>query len=32
MLETIISAAELEPADTVVEVGPGLGILTEELV
>ena len=32
VLETIISAAELEPADTVVEVGPGLGILTEELV
>jgi len=32
VLETIISAAELGPADTVVEVGPGLGILTEELV
>ena len=32
VLETIVSAAELGPADTVVEVGPGLGILTEELV
>ncbi|HEY49623.1 MAG TPA: ribosomal RNA small subunit methyltransferase A [Dehalococcoidia bacterium] len=32
VLETITSAAELDPADTVVEVGPGLGILTEELV
>jgi 16S rRNA (adenine1518-N6/adenine1519-N6)-dimethyltransferase len=32
VLETIISAAELGPGDTVVEVGPGLGILTEELV
>jgi 16S rRNA (adenine1518-N6/adenine1519-N6)-dimethyltransferase len=32
VLEKIISAAELEPSDTVIEVGPGLGILTEELV
>jgi len=32
VLETIVSAAELSPADTVVEVGPGLGMLTEELV
>jgi len=32
VLEKIISAAELEPTDTVIEVGPGLGILTEELV
>ena len=32
VLETIVSAAELGPDDTVVEVGPGLGILTEELV
>ena len=32
VLGTIVSAAELEPADTVVEVGPGLGILTDELV
>jgi 16S rRNA (adenine1518-N6/adenine1519-N6)-dimethyltransferase len=32
VLEKIISAAELEPSDTVIEVGPGLGILTGELV
>ncbi len=32
VLETIISASELSPSDVVVEVGPGLGILTEELV
>ena len=32
VLEKIISAAELEPTDTVIEVGPGLGILTGELV
>ena len=32
VLETIVSASELELADTVVEVGPGLGVLTEELV
>jgi 16S rRNA (adenine1518-N6/adenine1519-N6)-dimethyltransferase len=32
VLEKIISAAELEPTDIVIEVGPGLGILTEELV
>jgi len=32
VLEKIISAAELAPSDTVIEVGPGLGILTEELV
>jgi len=31
VLETIIAAAELEPDDLVVEVGPGLGILTKEL-
>jgi len=31
VLEAIISAAGLTPADLVVEVGPGLGILTEEL-
>jgi 16S rRNA (adenine1518-N6/adenine1519-N6)-dimethyltransferase len=28
----IIAAAELQPGDLVLEVGPGLGILTEELV
>lgn len=31
VLEVIISAAELTPTDTVIEVGPGLGILTREL-
>lgn len=32
VLNTIIGSVELTPADTVVEVGPGLGILTGELV
>jgi len=32
VLDKIVSAAELEPSDTVIEVGPGLGILTEELL
>jgi 16S rRNA (adenine1518-N6/adenine1519-N6)-dimethyltransferase len=31
MLQRIISAAELTPDDNVVEVGPGLGVLTREL-
>ncbi|GAG33258.1 unnamed protein product, partial [marine sediment metagenome] len=31
VLETIISAAELKPDDVILEVGPGLGILTREL-
>jgi len=31
VLERILSAAELGPGDIVVEVGPGLGILTEGL-
>jgi len=31
VLRLIISAAELTPADIVMEVGPGLGILTKEL-
>lgn len=31
VLETICSAAELEPEDNVVEVGTGLGVLTEQL-
>ncbi len=30
-LGTILDAAELGPEDTVIEVGPGLGALTEEL-
>ncbi|MFC2033976.1 16S rRNA (adenine(1518)-N(6)/adenine(1519)-N(6))-dimethyltransferase RsmA [Chloroflexota bacterium] len=32
ILELIISAAELTPADIVMEIGPGLGILTSSLV
>ena len=31
VLEAIVAAAELTPADIVVEVGPGLGVLTREL-
>jgi len=31
ILHCIVSAAELTPEDTVVEVGPGLGVLTKEL-
>lgn len=31
MLKLITSAADITPADVVVEVGPGLGILTREL-
>jgi len=31
VLERITSAAELTPADVVIEVGPGLGVLTREL-
>ena len=31
ILQAILDAAELSPKDIVVEVGPGLGILTEEL-
>lgn len=31
VLERILSAAALNPGDTVVEIGPGLGILTEAL-
>ncbi len=31
-LDTIVQAAELTPHDLVVEVGPGLGVLTWELV
>jgi 16S rRNA (adenine1518-N6/adenine1519-N6)-dimethyltransferase len=29
--DTIIEAASLSPGDTVIEVGPGLGVLTEKL-
>jgi len=31
VLSSIASAAELTPADVIVEIGPGLGILTREL-
>jgi len=31
VLELIVSAAELTPTDVVMEVGPGLGVLTKEL-
>lgn len=31
VLEKIIKAAELKKEDTVLEIGPGLGVLTEEL-
>ncbi len=32
VLQQILSASELEPTDTVVEVGPGLGAVTRRLV
>jgi 16S rRNA (adenine1518-N6/adenine1519-N6)-dimethyltransferase len=32
VLGRIVAAADLTPQDTVIEVGPGLGILTQELV
>jgi 16S rRNA (adenine1518-N6/adenine1519-N6)-dimethyltransferase len=32
VLHKIVQAAELAPGDTVIEVGPGLGVLTAELV
>lgn len=31
-LDAIVAAAELQPADRVVEVGPGLGVLTRRLL
>lgn len=31
VLETIIKTAQLDPNDTVFEIGPGLGVLTQEL-
>ncbi|MCX5998366.1 MAG: 16S rRNA (adenine(1518)-N(6)/adenine(1519)-N(6))-dimethyltransferase RsmA [Chloroflexi bacterium] len=31
VLRRVVSAAELTPHDTVIEVGPGLGVLTREL-
>ena len=32
VVNTIIKAAQIEPGDTIVEVGPGLGVVTRELV
>ena len=32
VLKLIVSAAEISPADVIMEVGPGLGVLTRELV
>lgn len=31
-LDSIVAAAELEPGDNVVEIGPGLGVLTRRLL
>jgi len=31
VLESIVAAADLTPEDTIIEVGPGLGVLTREL-
>lgn len=31
-LDTIVAAAELQPGDRVVEIGPGLGVLTRRLL
>ena len=31
-LEAIVNAASIEPTDTVLEIGPGLGTLTDELL
>ena len=31
ILEKVVTAAELTPSDTVVEIGPGLGVLTTQL-
>lgn len=31
VLHSIVSAAQLTPEDTVIEVGPGLGVLTQEM-
>jgi 16S rRNA (adenine1518-N6/adenine1519-N6)-dimethyltransferase len=31
VLEAILDAAELDPSDTIIEVGPGLGVLTGEI-
>lgn len=31
-LDAIVTAADIQPNDTVLEIGPGLGVLTDELV
>lgn len=31
VLEQIVTAADIQPEDTIIEVGPGLGVLTREL-
>lgn len=31
VLETIVKTADIQPTDTIVEIGPGLGVLTREL-
>ena len=31
-LQTIVDAPDLKPKDTVVEIGPGIGVLTKELL
>lgn len=31
VLEQIVAAANIQPTDTIVEIGPGLGVLTREL-
>ena len=32
VVEKMVAAAEISPADTILEIGPGLGILTKELL
>jgi 16S rRNA (adenine1518-N6/adenine1519-N6)-dimethyltransferase len=32
IVKQILAAAELSPSDIIIEVGPGLGVLTEELI
>lgn len=32
VLDVIVAAADLQPTDTVVEIGPGIGVLTRELL
>lgn len=32
VLSSVVTAAELSPTDVVLEIGPGLGVLTEDLL